>query len=177
MRVVPYDVLEDEAVHADVIARCGNARNMIIRRSRDNPTNAVRRKAVAAARPLRRETRDDGEAAQCTLIPREGRPAATLMAVMDCNAIHRRKPFGRGKQYVLIFVSVPIFDQLPSGERLTPDGELVLQHIRGNLRDLDEQRAEMDGSQGIRGGHVPRHRPVQQKLVSRLPHPTLACSV
>jgi len=47
-----------------------------------------------------------------------------------------------------------IFDRLPSGMRLTPAGELLLQHVRGTLQDFDKLIAEMDGLQGIRSGHV-----------------------
>ena len=47
-----------------------------------------------------------------------------------------------------------IFDRLPSGMRLTPAGELLLQHVRGTLQDFDRLLAEMDGLQGIRSGHV-----------------------
>ncbi|HUN40227.1 MAG TPA: LysR family transcriptional regulator [Acetobacteraceae bacterium] len=47
-----------------------------------------------------------------------------------------------------------IFDRLPSGMRLTPAGELLLQHVRGTLQDFDKLLAEMDGLQGIRSGQV-----------------------
>lgn len=47
-----------------------------------------------------------------------------------------------------------IFDRLPSGMRLTPAGELLLQHVRGTLQSFDKLLAEMDGLQGIRSGHV-----------------------
>jgi DNA-binding transcriptional LysR family regulator len=47
-----------------------------------------------------------------------------------------------------------IFDRLPSGMRLTPAGELLLQHVRGTLQNFDKLLAEMDGLQGIRSGHV-----------------------
>jgi DNA-binding transcriptional LysR family regulator len=47
-----------------------------------------------------------------------------------------------------------IFDRLPSGMRLTPAGELLLQHVRGTLQDFDKLLAEIDGLQGIRSGHV-----------------------
>jgi DNA-binding transcriptional LysR family regulator len=47
-----------------------------------------------------------------------------------------------------------IFDRLPSGMRLTPAGELLLQHVRGTLQNFDKLLAEMDGLRGIRSGHV-----------------------
>ena len=51
-------------------------------------------------------------------------------------------------------LGVRIFDRLPSGMRLTPAGELLLQHVRGTLQNFDKLLAEMDGLQGIRSGHV-----------------------
>lgn len=47
-----------------------------------------------------------------------------------------------------------IFDRLPSGMRLTPAGELLLQHVRGTLQNFDKLLAEMDGLRGIHSGHV-----------------------
>lgn len=47
-----------------------------------------------------------------------------------------------------------LFDRLPSGMRLTPAGELLLQHVRGTLQDFEKLLAEMNGLQGIRSGHV-----------------------
>ena len=46
------------------------------------------------------------------------------------------------------------FDRLPTGMRLTPAGELLLQHVRTTLRNFDRLLAEMDGLQGIQSGHV-----------------------
>lgn len=51
-------------------------------------------------------------------------------------------------------LGVRIFDRLPSGMRLTPAGELLLQHVRGTLQNFEKLLAEMDGLQGIRSGHV-----------------------
>jgi DNA-binding transcriptional LysR family regulator len=47
-----------------------------------------------------------------------------------------------------------VFDRLPAGMRLTPAGELLLQHVRTTLQNFDRMLAEMDGLQGVRSGHV-----------------------
>lgn len=51
-------------------------------------------------------------------------------------------------------LGVRVFDRLPVGMRLTPAGELLLQHVRGTLQGFDRLLAEMDGLQGIRSGHA-----------------------
>ena len=51
-------------------------------------------------------------------------------------------------------LGVRVFDRLPAGMRLTPAGELLLQHVRGTLQSFDRLLAEMDGLKGIRSGHV-----------------------
>lgn len=51
-------------------------------------------------------------------------------------------------------LGLPIFDRLPSGMRLTPAGELLLQHVRGTLQNFDRLLADMDGLQGIYSGHI-----------------------
>jgi DNA-binding transcriptional LysR family regulator len=51
-------------------------------------------------------------------------------------------------------LGVRVFDRLPSGMRLTPAGDMLMQHVRGTLQNFDHLLAEMDGLQGIRSGHV-----------------------
>lgn len=51
-------------------------------------------------------------------------------------------------------LGVRVFDRLPSGMRLTPAGELLMQHVRATLLNFDRLLAEMDGLQGIKSGHV-----------------------
>jgi len=51
-------------------------------------------------------------------------------------------------------LGVRLFDRLPTGMRLTPAGELLMQHVRGTLQGFDRLLAEVDGLQGIRSGHV-----------------------
>ncbi len=51
-------------------------------------------------------------------------------------------------------LGVRIFDRLPSGMRLTPAGEMLMQHVRGTLQNFERLLADMDGLQGIRSGHV-----------------------
>ena len=62
-----------------------------------------------------------------------------------------------------------IFDRLPSGMRLTPAGELLLQHVRGTLQNFDKLLAEMDGLRGIRSGHVTLAA-LDSLLVAFIPH-------
>jgi DNA-binding transcriptional LysR family regulator len=51
-------------------------------------------------------------------------------------------------------LNVRLFDRLPSGMRLTPAGELLMQHVRATLQGFDRVLAEVEGLQGIRSGHV-----------------------
>ncbi|POF34288.1 LysR family transcriptional regulator [Roseibium marinum] len=48
----------------------------------------------------------------------------------------------------------PIFERLPRGVRLNPAGELLIQHIRGQLADLDRVRSQVADLSGLRRGHV-----------------------
>jgi DNA-binding transcriptional LysR family regulator len=61
-----------------------------------------------------------------------------------------------------------VFDRLPTGMRLTSAGELLLQHVRGTLRDFDQMLAEVDGLSGILSGHV-RLAAVDSLLVGIVP--------
>lgn len=49
---------------------------------------------------------------------------------------------------------VPIFERLPRGVRLNPAGELLLQHIQGQLSDLERVRGQVSDLGGERRGHV-----------------------
>ena len=48
----------------------------------------------------------------------------------------------------------PIFERLPRGVRLNPAGELLVQHIRGLVADLDRVRSQVADLSGLRRGHV-----------------------
>lgn len=61
-----------------------------------------------------------------------------------------------------------IFDRLPSGMRVTPAGELLLQHVRATLQDFDKLLVEMDGLRGIRSGHV-KLAALDSLLISLIP--------
>ena len=65
-------------------------------------------------------------------------------------------------------IGVPIFDRLPSGMRLTPAGELLLQHVRSTLQNFDRLLADVDGLQGIYSGHI-RLAAVDSLLVAFVP--------
>jgi DNA-binding transcriptional LysR family regulator len=47
-----------------------------------------------------------------------------------------------------------IFERLPRGVRLNPAGELLMQHIRHQLSDLDRLRSQVADLSGERRGHV-----------------------
>ncbi|KZM49422.1 LysR family transcriptional regulator [Labrenzia sp. OB1] len=48
----------------------------------------------------------------------------------------------------------PIFERLPRGVRLNPAGELLIQHIRSQMSDLERVRAQVADLSGVRRGHV-----------------------
>jgi len=48
----------------------------------------------------------------------------------------------------------PIFERLPRGVRLNAAGELMIQHVRNQLGDLDRVRSRVEDLRGIRRGHV-----------------------
>lgn len=47
-----------------------------------------------------------------------------------------------------------IFERLHGGVRLNPAGELLIQHIRGQMADLDRVRSQVADLSGLRRGHV-----------------------
>ena len=55
----------------------------------------------------------------------------------------------------------PIFERLHGGVRLNPAGELLIEHIRGQMADLERVRSQVADLSGLRRGHV----------VPRLPGP------
>lgn len=48
----------------------------------------------------------------------------------------------------------PIFERLARGVRLNPAGELLIQHIRSQMSDLERVRAQVADLSGVRRGHV-----------------------
>ncbi len=48
----------------------------------------------------------------------------------------------------------PLFERLPRGVRLNPAGELLMQHIRHQLSDLDRIRSQVADLSGERRGHI-----------------------
>ncbi|WP_417695152.1 LysR family transcriptional regulator [Roseibium sp.] len=48
----------------------------------------------------------------------------------------------------------PIFERLPRGVRLNPAGELLIQHIRSQVADLERVRSQVADLSGLRRGHV-----------------------
>ncbi|WP_346895566.1 LysR family transcriptional regulator [uncultured Roseibium sp.] len=48
----------------------------------------------------------------------------------------------------------PIFERLPRGVRLNPAGELLIQHIRAQIADLERVRSQVADLSGLRRGHV-----------------------
>ena len=48
----------------------------------------------------------------------------------------------------------PIFERLARGVRLNPAGELLIQHIRSQLADLERVRSQVSDLSGLRRGHV-----------------------
>jgi DNA-binding transcriptional LysR family regulator len=48
----------------------------------------------------------------------------------------------------------PIFERLPRGVRLNPAGELLIQHIRSQMAELDRVRSQVADLSGLRRGHV-----------------------
>lgn len=48
-----------------------------------------------------------------------------------------------------------VFERLPRGVRLNAAGELMVQHVRNQLADMDRVRSRIADLEGIRRGHVP----------------------
>jgi len=51
-------------------------------------------------------------------------------------------------------LDVPIFERLPRGVRLSSAGELLIQHIRTQLSDLERVKSQIADLSGVRRGHV-----------------------
>ncbi|OWU84395.1 regulatory protein [Oceanicola sp. 22II-s10i] len=51
-------------------------------------------------------------------------------------------------------LGAPIFERLPRGVRLSPAGELLIQHIRSQRADLERVRSQIADLKGERRGHV-----------------------
>lgn len=78
-----------------------------------------------------------------------------------------------------------IFERLPRGMRLNPAGELLVQHIRTQIRDLARVKSHVSDLSGLRRGHVsiassqaliPYFLP-QQIALYRAQHPNVTFSV
>ncbi|WP_298984430.1 LysR family transcriptional regulator [uncultured Roseibium sp.] len=79
----------------------------------------------------------------------------------------------------------PIFERLHGGVRLNPAGELLIQHIRGQIADLERVRSQVADLSGLRRGHVsiacsqaiqPYFMPAQIAAY-RAEHPSVSFSV
>jgi len=51
-------------------------------------------------------------------------------------------------------LGTPVFERLPRGVRLNTVGELLIQHIRSQMSDLERLRSKIADLEGIRRGHV-----------------------
>jgi DNA-binding transcriptional LysR family regulator len=51
-------------------------------------------------------------------------------------------------------LGVALFERLPRGVRLTTAGELVIQHIRNQLSDMERVKSQIADLSGVRRGHV-----------------------
>jgi DNA-binding transcriptional LysR family regulator len=51
-------------------------------------------------------------------------------------------------------LGVPIFERLPGGVRLSAAGEVLIQHVRGQLADMERVRSQIADLRGERRGHV-----------------------
>ncbi len=51
-------------------------------------------------------------------------------------------------------LGTPVFERLPRGVRLNTVGELLIQHIRGQISDLERLKSRIADLEGIRRGHV-----------------------
>lgn len=51
-------------------------------------------------------------------------------------------------------LGVPIFERLPSGVRLSTAGELMIQHVRSQMADMERVRSQIADLSGARRGHV-----------------------
>lgn len=51
-------------------------------------------------------------------------------------------------------LGVPLFERLPRGVRLSTAGELMIQHIRSQIADMERVRSQIADLSGVRRGHV-----------------------
>ncbi len=51
-------------------------------------------------------------------------------------------------------LGVPIFDRVPNGVRLNSAGEILVQHFRSQLAEMDRVKSQINDLQGERRGHV-----------------------
>lgn len=51
-------------------------------------------------------------------------------------------------------LGVPIFERLPRGVRLSTAGELLVQHIRGQVSETEKLKSQIADLMGVRRGHV-----------------------
>lgn len=51
-------------------------------------------------------------------------------------------------------LGVPIFERLPRGVRLSTAGELLIQHIRTQIADMERVKSQIADLTGVRRGHV-----------------------
>jgi DNA-binding transcriptional LysR family regulator len=51
-------------------------------------------------------------------------------------------------------LGVPIFERLPRGVRLSTAGEILIQHVRNQLSDMERVRSQIADLSGVRRGHI-----------------------
>lgn len=51
-------------------------------------------------------------------------------------------------------LGVPIFERLPRGVRLSTAGEILIQHVRSQLSDMERVRSQIADLSGVRRGHI-----------------------
>ena len=51
-------------------------------------------------------------------------------------------------------LGVPIFERLPRGVRLSTAGEILIQHVRTQLSDMERVKSQIADLSGVRRGHI-----------------------
>ena len=51
-------------------------------------------------------------------------------------------------------LGVPIFERLPRGVRLSTAGEILIQHVRSQISDMERVRSQIADLTGVRRGHI-----------------------
>ena len=82
-------------------------------------------------------------------------------------------------------LGVPIFERLPRGVRLSTAGELLIQHIRSQMADMERVKSQIADLSGARRGHVSivcgqallPHFISEQIALYRKEHPAVTFSV